>query len=239
MSVLTALHERHREAEIMDRPDLELGRHRHALAGLARINWICRSAHILWPALRELLVRSGRPIRVLDVATGAGDVPIELWHKARSAGFQLHIDGCDRSEAALEFARMRAVESRAELGLFQADALSDALPEGYDAVICSTFLHHLEEAAAVNFLGRMAAAAGRLVLVNDLRRSPAGWLLARAGTLLVTRSDVVQFDGPASVRAAFTVEEARRLAEKAGLGGTTVVRRWPFRYLLTWWRAER
>ena len=49
-------------------------------------------------------------LRVLDVATGGGDVPIHLWSKARRAGLDLRIAGCDRNPSAVEFACRRAAE---------------------------------------------------------------------------------------------------------------------------------
>jgi hypothetical protein len=61
-------------------------------------------------------------------------------------------------------------------------------------------------------------------------------LLACAGTRLLSRSPVVHVDGPRSVAAAFTPAEALDLAQRAGLTGATVVRRWPCRFLLTWRR---
>ena len=82
----------------------------------------------------------------------------------------------------------------------------------------------------------MGAAARRAVLINDLARSTAGLMLAHVATRLLTRSPVVHVDGPRSVEGAFTAEEARQLAERAGLHGSTVGRRWPFRYLLMWRR---
>ena len=39
-----------------------------------------------------------------------------------------------------------------------------------------------------------------------------------------------------SVRAAFTMEEAIALTERAGLPDAAVTRRWPFRFLLAWER---
>jgi hypothetical protein len=79
--------------------------------------------------------------------------------------------------------------------------------------------------------------AGSAVAVNDLTRSRAGLVLVWAACRLLTRSPVVHFDGPVSVRAAFTPREALALAERAGLAGATVVRRRPCRFLLTWGRA--
>ena len=100
-------------------------------------------------------------------------------------------------------------------------------------VFSTLFLHHLSEDHAVSFLRRMADAASRLVVVLDLERTRQGYLLAYAGVRLLTTSDVARFDGPASVRAAFTREEAQALARSAGLD--MVVRGcWLQRYSLTW-----
>jgi len=101
-------------------------------------------------------------------------------------------------------------------------------------VTCSLFLHHLSEDDAVALLRRMADAAGALVLVNDLARSRFNYLAVWATCHALSRSRVVRYDGPASVRSAFTPREALGLAEKAGLAGATVRRRFPCRFLLTW-----
>ena len=75
--------------ELMDQPELDAIEHGRALAGLARINALSGSARILWPSLRDLARRKRTDgLRVLDVASGAGDVPIRLW--ASPAGQVAH-----------------------------------------------------------------------------------------------------------------------------------------------------
>lgn len=235
MTILSPLRARRREPEIIDQLDLDEGRHVHALRGLARINRWSGSARLLWPAVRDLARRwSGVPARLLDIATGGGDVPIQLWHKAHRAGLPLHIEGCDRSPTAIAHAMRAAAAQGADVSFFEWNALTGPLPEGYDILTCSLFLHHLDEEEAVLLLTRMGAAARRLVLINDLRRSRSGLLLAYVATRVLTRSPVVHVDGPASVMAAFTPGEMRQLAERAGLHGGRVVRRWPFRFLFAW-----
>lgn len=227
---------RRREPEIMDRPDIDPRLHGQAMRGLERINRISASSAILWQPIRALATRihQGRPLCVLDLATGAGDIPISLWHRARRTGVNLQIDACDRSEHALAHARERANRHGANIRFFQWDALRGPLPEQYDVVASSLFLHHLDGDEAVVVLRHMAASARRLILVNDLRRSLGGWWLAWAGTRLLSMSHVVHHDGPLSVAGAFTRLEALELARQAGLGGATVTPRWPFRWLLTW-----
>src|SRR5260221_6929605 len=205
---------RHRSLvpELMDQPGLAPERHHAALRGLSRINALSDSAGILWPALRDLARQTAqRPARVLDLATGGGDVPLRLWRRANRAGVPIELAGCDVSPVAVGHAQDLADRLGADVRFFVHDVLTDSLPTGYDAVICSLFLHHLNDDQAIEVLRRMAAATTRLVLVNDLARGPAGWLLAWAGCHILSRCDVVHADGPQSVAAAFTPAEARAL----------------------------
>ena len=231
------LSRRNLQPELIDREDLDAQRHRHALDGLARINFFSRSAAILWPPIRALISSEpGRTWRLLDVATGAGDLPVALWRKARRAGIRLEVEGCDRSGRAIEHARRRAERWNVPARFFERDAVEQPLPAGYDIVTSSLFLHHLDEPQAIELLGRMAAAAGRLMLVNDLERSRAGFALAFVGVRLLTRCDVVHADGPQSVAGAFRLDEVRAMCRAAGLEGYSLKRRWPCRYLLAWKR---
>jgi SAM-dependent methyltransferase len=226
--------------ELMDDPGLDVKAHARALAGLARINRLSNSAGILWPPIARLArsLPPGRPLRVLDVATGAGDVPVALARKAVRAALAVEWAGCDISPVALTASAARGQAGGVSVTLFQHDALATPLPGSFDVVMCSLFLHHLTDEEAVRLLRTMGEAAGRVVLVNDLNRTHAGFWAAWVGTRLLTTSPVVHYDGPQSVRAAYTPDEARRLAESAGLVGVTVRPRWPFRWLLEWHRPE-
>lgn len=223
--------------ERMDDPALEERLHHDALTGLSRINRFSRSVNIVWPPIRRLaMTLPGRPLRVLDVATGAGDIPVGLALAARRAGMDLEVSACDLSPRAVAFAQQRAWARGLSIEYFQLDALNDPLPSGYDVIVSSLFLHHLETSRVRGLLENMAAAAGRMLLINDLERSRAGFWLAWLGTRALSRCPVVHEDGPQSVRAAFTRQELRTWAEAAGLHASQVERRWPCRLLLEWRR---
>jgi len=237
----SSLRQRHLQAEIMDRPGLDPGEHRQALDAIARINLVSASSGILWPPIRNLCRerrRTGdtRPVRVLDIATGGGDVPSRLWRRARRKGLSVEVAGCDVSPLAIEHARQTAARLKADVSFFQLDVLNEPIPAGYDVITSSLFLHHLTEEQAVVVLAKMREAAGTLALVNDLERSWLGWLAARVGTRILTRSAMVHFDGVVSVEGAFTADEALTLARKAGWDVTVVKRKFPFRFLLSWRR---
>lgn len=225
--------------EEMDNETLSAEEHIHALKGLARVNFFSRSAHNLWAIIEELAQeKTGKPLRLLDIATGFGDIPIFLWKRARRKRVLLEIDGCDKSSQALDFARTRAEQNGAQVHFFTLNIHNEEIPSGYDVLISSLFLHHLQNEEAVDFLRRMGQQAKRLVLVNDLVRSVSGLVLAFVGTRLLSVSPIVQSDGVRSVRAAFTVPEVINAVQEAGLHQARVDRRWPSRFLLIWKKEE-
>ncbi len=235
IAMLPNLSVRDRRPEVMDQPDLDTGLHHQSLRGLVRLNRLSGSSRILWRELRRFaFTETSRPLRLLDVASGAGDVPIRLQQRARRRGVDLHVDGCDVSFVAIEHARRLAQQRRVPVKFFHCDVLSDPLPGGYDVITCSLFFHHLDESQVVQLLTRMSRAAGRLVLVHDLIRSCRGYFLAWSAGRLFSRSQVVHMDGPLSVAAAFTPDELLSLAAQAGLEGATIRRVWPLRSLLSW-----
>ena len=69
----------------------------------------------------------------------------------------------------------------------------------------------------------MARAAHAMVLINDLIRSRLGYLLAYIGTRFLTTSYVVHQDGLKSVRAAFTVSEAKQSGAVRGHGRCVIL----------------
>ena len=235
MNAYDGLAVRQRTAEVMDDPNLDAESHVRALDGLARLNLLSGGAGILWRPLSRLVAENGMGvIRVLDIATGAGDLPVALWRRAKRRGLALDISGCDVSARALEHARARCDRAGAAVNFFKLDALQDSLPSGYDVLMCSLFLHHLETPAAELLLRRMGEAAKEMVLVNDLARGVACLRMVQTACYILTTSPVVRTDGPLSVRAAFTPDELKAMADRAGLRGASIERRWPCRMLLTW-----
>ncbi|MGC8641736.1 MAG: methyltransferase domain-containing protein [Isosphaeraceae bacterium] len=229
--------QRRRRPEIMDQPNLDRDEHVRALVGLHRINVLSRTASILWPEIARLAgarTRTGKPLRILDVATGGGDTPLALARRAQRVGLPVEIDGCDISAQAIDYARSKAETTGTPVRFFQHNALDERLPAGYDVICCSLFLHHLAEDEAIGLLKQMASAAGSLVLVDDLIRSRQGYLLAVIACHVLSRSRIVRNDGPVSVAAAYTPDEALALAERAGLSGAVLKRHWPRRFLVSW-----
>lgn len=226
---------RHRVAEWMDDPAIPAAEHAHALRGLARLNAISRAHRLIWPPLHGLAKRARRPLQVLDVASGGGDLPRRLDALARRAGIELRWILSDRSRQALQPSLARSREAGMTCEGAVIDAVHEPLPQA-DVVINSLFLHHLDVPDAVRLLQSMRAAARMAVGVTDLRRTRRALALVWLGSRTLTRSVVVHHDAIASVRAAHDPAEVRTLAARAGLHDAAVQVMDPVRWRLWWER---
>jgi ubiquinone/menaquinone biosynthesis C-methylase UbiE len=230
---------RYREQELMDDPALPGAEHRKALKGLERINRLSGASRATWRGVRRTLEQSERSTecRILDVATGSGDVAVGVARLARTSGIHVRLHLVDVSPEALRMAGVRAEREGVVATLERCDVLRDglSLPDrAVDVSMSSLFLHHLDEGQAESVLREMARVARLGVVINDLVRGPAGLAAARIGSRFLTRSRVVHVDAVRSVRAAWTLDELRRLAAHAGLVGAIIRPIFPFRMLLTW-----
>lgn len=227
------------QPELLDQPGVPEDVHRRALKGLERVNLICGTSAIAWKAIEPLARRNdSRPLEVLDIACGGGDVLLDLGRRAARAGASVSLTGYDMSETAINYARESASSKHAQSSVvvdFQVcDIFENFPPQRFDVVMCSLFLHHLDEEHAVRLLRIMSAAARRLVLVNDLIRSDWGYAAAQIVLRLISRNRIVLADGPQSVAGAFQLQEVRRLLQLAEISDAMMRKIWPFRFLLSW-----
>lgn len=227
----------------MDDPGIAPAEHVRALSGLARLNRWSRSASHLWRCLMRVRP-AGKgapgssdhgPWKILDIATGSGDLPLALWRRSRRRRLSMQIDGVDSSALALTIAKQRALQAGSCSQFFQLDVLRAAIPDGYDVATISLFTHHLQDEEIVDLLTRLAESC-RVVIINDLRRSPVSMFWAWLGAHVLTRSRVVHVDSIRSIRAAMTPGEFLNLAVRAGMKGGQVRKAFPARFTFTWVR---
>jgi ubiquinone/menaquinone biosynthesis C-methylase UbiE len=136
----------------------------------------------------EVLSRTWSPgvrIDVLDVATGAADVPRALIAWGRARGFDIHVTALDRSLAALSAARRAGPPDR-NLRFLCGDVDHLPFPAGaFDYVTCALFFHHLTDDQIVAALHAFDRVAVRGMVVNDLIRRWRAWFWIRPRELQV------------------------------------------------------
>lgn len=202
---------------------------------LWRINrWLGGLSNCL-QMIRRVFERTGASTaRILDVGAGDSRMAQRLRDELSRRGIQAQFFALDRRLTHLRngHSNSRTVPAVA------ADVFN--LPFGensFDVVMCNLFLHHFSGQSALNLLRRMAEVARHAVIVNDLERNLLPYLFIRAA-LPLARSRITRFDGPASVRQAYTRGELRQLAESAGFRNFEVERMGAYRLGMTIWKGD-
>jgi 2-polyprenyl-3-methyl-5-hydroxy-6-metoxy-1,4-benzoquinol methylase len=202
------------EPELMDRPQPVTPALEEDLRNLESLNRWFGSHRITRKFLTQWLAPNSC-YRVLDLCTGAGDLPRVMVDWARKAGVSLRIDAVDANESTLELAR-RASADYPEVQFVRGDALKFETKETYDLVTCSLSLHHFSERDAVTLLRRCREYSHRFVLVGDLERTWRAWAGVQILTTLIYRAPMTRADAVISVQRAFSFAELRAMAEAAG-----------------------
>jgi ubiquinone/menaquinone biosynthesis C-methylase UbiE len=222
-------------AELMDEPAQDHGELAVSLADLRGVNRWLGGTRVALHHLAELIERHPRgEYRILDIATGSGDIPLRIAAWARREDVQLRIVATDNHQTTLEMAREHTAAEpwiRVEV----ADALKLPYPdESFDVVLFSTALHHFDdERDCIRVLREMHRVSRIGFVVNDLARSRAALLGARLLAITFWRTHpVTRHDGPLSVRRSFTPAELRALAARAGFADARVQAHVPFRLAL-------
>jgi SAM-dependent methyltransferase len=160
-------------------------------------------------------IKAGALLRIVDLATGSGDIPRLIVDYSRSIGAVVEIDAVDHQPATLEIARRLSV-GYPEISYIDADILKWCPAGPHDIALCTLALHHFSDEDAVKVLQRCSELATTFVLVSDLRR---GLFLKNAIQLLtafVFREPMTRHDARLSAARAFSFSEMRHLASRAG-----------------------
>lgn len=217
-----SLARRRRTAEWMDDPSADPAELARSLRVIRRVNaWLGYARATVGHLDR--FARGwgpGRPVRVLDVATGSADIPLAVLRWAGRRGHDVRVVGVDLHARTVDAARVAAAAAgapAAKLDIIRADAAALPFADGsFDYAMTNMFLHHLDEPQVVRVIREMDRVSRRGVIVADLlrRRRAYAWI-----SLLTARATpMVRHDARASVAQAFTRGEIEALRDEAGAG---------------------
>lgn len=176
-----------------------------------------------------------RPIRILDVGAGGGDLCRFLVRRLRRDGLEAEVTALDADERAIRWAS--AHDDGA--GIRYRCALStDLVDEGdrYDVVLSNHVLHHLgaDEFDTVLRDTRALAGPGGLVSHHDIARSRLAYAAFASATWPLSPTflagSFIRVDGLRSIRRSYTAQELAAAAPS----GWTVHRHVPARLELRW-----
>lgn len=181
-------------------------------------------------ALKRTLLRdiksNGTPkFSVLDVGAGSGT----LLKKVREwcGDWESLFVGAERDDVAAK----SILEN--QLSSVQCDALH--LPfasRSFDYVLCSLFMHHLNDDDSVRFLNEIGRVAQKRIYVVDLNRSAFAYYAYKLFGLFVLQK-FTREDGALSILRSRTPEELSALAARAGLSNIKVERSFVNRLIMS------
>jgi len=225
-----------RTDEIFDDPRADEHALVASLRDIARINRAFGGGRAAAGRLAEFWrgVPPGTRLTLLDIGTGAGDIPRAAAAAATRAGVALELLGVEIFRAAAR----EAVRGGGGGTLTALVADGGRLPlrdRSVDLVLCAKLLHHLPGAAGTTLLRELDRVARRGVVVADIRRSP----VAAAGIWLASFPmrfhPATRRDSVISVFRGFSDEELRGACRAAGIHRATI-RRHPGWCLTAAWR---
>lgn len=223
---------RRRGVELLDDPGADDALATRTLRDVALANRFFGGASAVLAALRPVIRAAtgcARPVTLLDVGTGLGDIPERARRLAGRHGVELRTFGLERTLAVATAAAQRTD--------FVCVGDARALPfadRSVDIVTCSQVLHHFADPDAALILREMHRVARQLVIVADLRRS---WLAA-AGIWIASFAlrfhPVSRHDGVLSVLRGYRAPELARLVRTAVGAAPTVRDHRGFRVVASW-----
>jgi len=201
--------------ELMDLPNQDETALRSDLENIARLNETFGGKKAVEKIFRQLAEGIERLV-LIDLACGYGDHGRNLIRLARTSHREMTVIAVDFQFQTLQIAR-DATSPGQKMFFVQADARQ--LPfrsKSAELVFCSLALHHFADKDASTVLQEMARVARLGTACIDLARSRLAafgiWLL----TTFIVRDPMVRHDARLSVRRAFTHEEMKSLARRAG-----------------------
>ncbi|MEX2602028.1 MAG: methyltransferase domain-containing protein [Balneolaceae bacterium] len=196
--------------ERMDDPDADRELLFNTYRQFADLNRKISRWKTLFKAWIAPLSRTGKPLRILDIGCGGGDLCLNFAEWALESGIEVQVSGIDPDPRAFEYLQQLSTPANVE---FRQCEASDLIGYGeiYDVVVSNHLLHHLKNEEIYPFSVAAESLARKLILFNDIRRNRTGFAaFALTAPWLYSSSYIVR-DGFTSIRRSFTRNELQRM----------------------------
>jgi 2-polyprenyl-3-methyl-5-hydroxy-6-metoxy-1,4-benzoquinol methylase len=223
------------EVEIMDDLDCSGPVVDQTLRELDIINqWLGGNAVTLNPVKSLLQTNNSisQPIVMADLGCGSGDMLRRIARWARQEKIEMKGIGIDANQNIISYAR-QASRSFKELDFQTLNIFSTEFQTmTFDVVLATLFTHHFTHDELVLMLTRLKKQTRKFIIINDIHRHPVAYYSIRWLTKFFSRSEMVKFDAPLSVRRAFLKKEWEAILKEAGVKNYQLRWRWAFRWQL-------
>jgi len=223
------LSHRSEEIEIMDDLNCSGEVVNQTLRELDTINHLLGGNYVTLNGVKELLHRIDIPrtLTVADLGCGSGDMLMRM--SQQHFDTQMELIGIDANPHITAFANDRNRDDRIRFETL--DIFSEEFKKRkFDIVIGTLFFHHFGSDQLIAFFSQLKHQATVGIVINDIHRHPVAYYSIKALTQLFSKSTMVKFDAPLSVRRAFSKNELVEILKKAEIKEYSLRWMWAFRW---------
>lgn len=228
------LSRRSTEAEWLDSADAGEAELEFFLRDLARFNgaMLGHRAVIAWLRRAARDAPKDRPLTLVDIGCGYGDLLRAIRRWSRKRGLPMRLIGLDRNRETVRIARAASADADG-IEYRVGDVFEFPPPEPIDFVVSSLLTHHLSDELIVRFLCWMEMTARRGWLIYDLQRHAVPHYFITLIGMLTRLNPLMIRDGRISVERSLTAAEWRERLAAAGIARDAVRLRWfLFRFVI-------
>ncbi len=221
---------RSQEIEIMD--DLESGGPvmDQTLKELEFINKWLGGNDVTIDGIKKLVGKSTRPITLVDLGCGGGDILKLVADWARAIKINVTLIGIDANPHVIAFAEKNTTDYP-EISFKCVNIFSDAFNQiEADIYTATLFTHHFDSAALSDLLQQLNDKSTLGVVINDIHRHWFAYYSIKWLTGLFSKSAMVRNDAAVSVLRAFKKNELTECLNKAGIRNYNLKWMWAFRW---------
>lgn len=230
MSFLVNTEFRSQAIETMDDFSLKGEMFRDTLDKLEVINRRLGGNRVTINGLKKLIKNQpkNRPIRIIDLGCGHGDILREVAKIGRKKGWKFKLVGVDANQDAIDYSNELSTQFP-EIEFKKVDVFSEEFNAlEYDVVLCTLFVHHFKDKELKELLSLLVKKATIGVVINDLHRHRIAYLLFQFLGLFI-KNKMVKEDGLISILRAFKRKDLEKLSSELKVSAT-IQWKWAFRY---------
>ena len=220
------------EEELMDDLDSSGAVIEQTLKELEVINRLLGGNQVTINGLELLTKERNDTIVIADLGCGGGDILKLVAKWATKKGKDIKMIGFDANPHIIEYAEKNC-SAYDNISFEKADIFSDEFKKRqFDIIICILFTHHFHDDDLTSIFNQFKSQAKLGVVINDLHRHWLAYYSIRLLTYLFSKSDMVKYDGPLSVKRAFKKAELINILNKANISSFDLKWKWSFRWQL-------
>ena len=230
---MISLRTRSAELEIMDDLDCHGEVVDQTLRELEVINRLLGGDYVTIDGIQKLITTSNKKdLTIADCGCGGGDLAMKIINWGKRRGLNLKVEGIDANPHIIDFAKKNCSQYN-EITFEALDVFSKEFKQrNYDILTATLFVHHFDDDQLMQLFSSMRSQARIGVVINDIHRHSFSYHSIKWLTKLFSKSAMVKFDAPLSVRRAFKKNELIDILTKASIENYKLKWKWAFRWQL-------